>query len=530
MSTIVCRGLSFGYDGSEKNVFTDLDLVIDTGRRSALVGRNGRGKTTLLRLIHGELTPDRGGIERAVVTRRFPCMPSSSAVSAFEAARDAAGAFRQWEAEMDRLLDIGDEDSLERYGALQTRFQDAGGYGIDADIARELAALDVGAAVWQRPFRDLSGGERTRCLLAGLFARDEGFVLIDEPTNHLDRAGRAHLAAYLRSRPGFLLVSHDRAFLDACIDQVIALNRDTVETERTRFTVWREHFRQRLAAQEFRNAELRKEVARLGASARDRRAWAMKRESDKTAHANKGAIGARAARQMKRALVTERRAERSVEARRATLVDTEKAYPLKIGCPDARHSRALVTATDLVVHRGGPLFEPVSFRVYPGDRLAIVGPNGCGKTSLADLIAGEALAFEGSLFRPAFVTVAHARQQPRWTRGSLRERLAGDGIDETRLRSDMASLGVSESVLEQPIESMSFGQQNKLEIARSIATPADLLIWDEPLNFIDVDARELIEDAVLRNTPTLVFVEHDAAFIDRVSTSRVELIPRPGRS
>ena len=497
MSTIVCRGLSFGYDGSEKSVFTDLDLVIDTGRRSALVGRNGQGKTTLLRLLHGELTPHRGSVDRAVATRRFPCMPSSPADSAFEAAKDAAGPFRRWEAEMNRLLDIGDDDSLERYGA---------------------------------PFPDLSGGERTRCLLAGLFARDEGFVLIDEPTNHLDRPGRALLAAYLDSKPGFLLVSHDRAFLDACIDQVIALNRDTVETQRTRFSVWREHHRQRLDAQESRNAELRKEIARLGASGRDRRAWAMRRESDKTAHADKGAIGARAARQMKRALVTERRAARSVEARRATLVDIEKAHHLRIECPGAGHSRTLVTATDLVLHRDGPLFEPVSFRVAPGDRLAIVGPNGSGKTSLADLVAGTPFDFEGSLFRPAFVTVAHARQQPRWTRGSLRKRLAADGLDETRFRSNMASLGVSESVLERPIESMSFGQQKKLELARSLARPTDLLVWDEPLNFLDVDARELIEEAVLRDAPTLVFVEHDAAFIDRVSTSRVELVPRPDRT
>ena len=109
MSTIVCRGLSFGYDGSEKNVFTNLDLLVDTARRSALVGRNGRGKTTLLRLLHGELTPDRGTIERAVATRRFPCTPSGPAISAFEAAKDAAGPFRRWEAEMDRLLDVGDE-------------------------------------------------------------------------------------------------------------------------------------------------------------------------------------------------------------------------------------------------------------------------------------------------------------------------------------------------------------------------------------------------------------------------------------
>ena len=525
MSTIVCRELSFGYDGSERNVFTSLDLVIDTGRRSALVGRNGRGKTTLLRLVHGELTPDRGRIERAVVTRRFPCMPSSPAISAFEVAKDAAGPFRRWEAEIDRLLDVGDEDALERYGLLQTRFQDAGGYGIDADISRELAALDVGTALWRRRFRDLSGGERTRCLLAGLFARDEGFVLIDEPTNHLDRPGRAHLATYLNAKPGFLLVSHDRAFLDACIDQVIALNRDTVEMQRTTFSVWRKHFRQRLAAQESRNAELRKDIVRLETSARHRRTWAMKRESDKTAHADKGAIGARAARQMKRAIAAERRAEKSADARRATLADTEKSYALKIENAGAERTRALVVATDLVVHRNGALFEPVSFRVAPGDRLAIVGPNGCGKTSLAELIAGAPLPCEGGFFRPAFVGVAHARQRPGWTRGSLRERLAGSGIDESRFRRIMAALAVSESVLERPIESMSFGQQKKIEIARSIARPADLLIWDEPLNFIDVDARELLERAVLRDTPTLVFVEHDAAFVDQVSTRRVELIP-----
>ena len=527
MSTIVCRELSFGYDGSERNVFNRLDLVIDTGWRSALVGRNGRGKTTLLRLIHGELAPDRGTIERAVVTRCFPCLPSSPAVSGFDAAKDAAGPFRRWEAEMDRLLDAGDDDALKRYGALQVRFQDAGGYGIDADIARELAALDVGTTVWQRRFRDLSGGERTRCLLAGLFARDEGFVLIDEPTNHLDRAGRAHLAAYLNTRPGFLLVSHDRTFLDACIDHVIALNRDTVETLRTTFSVWREHFHQRLAAQEIRNAELRKDIARLETSARHRRAAAMKRESDKTAHVDKGFVGARAARQMKRAIVIERRAEKSIQARKATLADTEKSYALTLASGGVQRSRALVAATNLVVHRNGALFEPVSFRVAPGDRLAIIGPNGCGKTSLADLIAGASLGYEGSFSRPSSVTVAHACQQPRWTRGPLRKRLADDGLDETRFRRIMAALGVSACVLERPIESMSFGQQKKIELARSIAKPADLLIWDEPLNFIDVDAREVVEQAVLRDTPTLVFVEHDATFLDRVSNKRVELVPLP---
>ena len=527
MSTIICRGLSFGYDGPEPNVFTNLDLVIDTGWRSALVGRNGRGKTTLLRLVHGDLAPDRGSVERGVATRRFPCMPADPGLSAFDAARDAAGPFRRWEAEMGRLLDACDDAaSLERYSALQARYQEAGGYEIDADVSRELDALDIGTDLRQRPFRILSGGERTRCLLAGLFARDEGFVLVDEPTNHLDRAGRALLAAYLNAKPGFLMVSHDRAFLDACVDHVIALNRDTVETRRTTFSVWRREYRWRLTAQEIANADLRRDIARLEASARHRRAGAMKRESEKNAGVDSGFASARAARQMKRAIAIERRAEKAVEARRATLSDVEKSYAVTFGSTGKRRSRPLVSATNLVVHRGRALFEPASFQVASGDRLAIVGPNGSGKTSLAELVAGVSFSCEGAFMRPGFVTVSHAAQQPRWMRGLLRARLDDDCIDESRFRRVMAALGVTGRVLERPIETMSFGQQKKIELARSLVNPADLLIWDEPLNFIDIDAREVIEDAVLRDAPALVFIEHDASFVDRVATEAVELVAR----
>ena len=129
--------------------------------------------------------------------------------------------------------------------------------------------------------------------------------LIDEPTNHLDRAGRALLASYLGAKRGFLLVSHDRTLLDTCVDHVIALNADTVETRRSTFSQWRAEFRQRMAAQERANAQLRREIARLEATAERRRTGALRRESDKGAHMDKGFIGARSARQMKRALAVE---------------------------------------------------------------------------------------------------------------------------------------------------------------------------------------------------------------------------------
>lgn len=236
MATIICRGLAFGYDGTESDVFKDLELVIDTGWRAALAGRNGRGKTTLLRLIHGDLVPDRGTIERSAATSYFPPPMDGPTLPARQAVKDAIAPYRRWEAEMESLLVDGGDMALARYGDLLAAYQEAGGYAIDARIETELAALDIAEELWRRPFSSLSGGEQTRCLLAGLFAQPHGYALIDEPTNHLDGEGRRLLARYLRTKAGFLLVSHDRAFLDTCCDHVVALNPDTVEVQRTSFS------------------------------------------------------------------------------------------------------------------------------------------------------------------------------------------------------------------------------------------------------------------------------------------------------
>ena len=521
MATIVCRKVSFGYDGASRSIFDKLDLLIDTGWRTALTGRNGRGKTTLLRLIHGDLLPDRGGIERPVETRRFPVSVTQPGVSAFEAAKDAAGPFRRWEREMARLLESGhDEPTLERYGALQSSFQEAGGYSIDASLEGELDALEIGPGLRVRRFDSLSGGEQTRCLLAGLFARQAGFPLIDEPTNHLDRAGRQRLAAYLVDKSGFLMVSHDRAFLDACIDHVIALNPETVETLRCSFSIWRTQFQERLARQERENAGIRKEIGRLEGMARRRRRWADKRNSEKGARDDR-----RAARVVKRAIVAETRADKAVEERRQTLVDTERSYRLKLRAPAESARRRLVLADNLVVVRGQPLFAPVSFQVLPGDRVALVGANGSGKTSLLELIAGEPHQCRGTFSCPGRRGITRVRQQPRWTAGMLSDHLADEGIDQSRFRQILAALGVRGDTLDRPMESMSPGQQKKVELAGSFVASADLLLWDEPLNFLDVEAREAIEDVVLRDSPTLVFVEHDAAFVNRVATRTVELLP-----
>lgn len=538
MPNLICRGLSFAHDGAEANLFTDLELVIDTGWRAALVGANGRGKTTLLRLLAGELAPDRGEVERPVDCLLFSS-EAEGALTAFEAAKDVSGPFRRWERQIEALLADGDEHALKRYGELESRYRASGGYEIDAALAVELTSLGVDASLARRPFANLSGGEQTRVCLAGLFAARGAFPLIDEPTNHLDLEGRQLLADYLARKSGFLLVSHDRAFLDAAIDHVIALNPDTVDVQRSDYSTWRQGHHARLAEQARRNATLKKDIARLEGAARSRRAGAEARESDKTAGGrsrlpserggDSGFIGARAARQMKRALAAERRAGEAAEQRRDSLTDVEKVYPLTIAGPEtaAPTDAPLVRVRNLTVGWAGWLFEPLTFEVGPGDRIALTGPNGSGKSSLLDLLAGSPLPeVAGECRLHSRISVSRARQLPGWRDGLLRSHLADEGLDEARFRQLMAALGVRGSVLDQPLSRLSQGQLKKVELARSLSRPAHLYLWDEPLNYVDVDAREQIEAALLESGSAFIFVEHDARFVDTVATGRVALSPR----
>jgi lincosamide and streptogramin A transport system ATP-binding/permease protein len=550
VSNLICRGLSFAYDGAESETFTNLDLVIDTGWRAALVGANGRGKTTLLRLLAGVLRPDRGEVERPVSCLLFSS-EAAPGLTAFAAAKDVSGPFRAWEREIETLLVRGDEPALIRYGEIESNYRALGGYELDARLAAELDCLGISSALSQRPFDALSGGEQTRARLAGLFAADGAYPLIDEPTNHLDLDGRRLLAEYLAAKTGFLLVSHDRAFLDAAVDHVIALNPETVDVQRSDYSTWRHVHLSRLAEQARSNALLKKDIARLETAARSRRAGAEARESDKTAGGkprlpserggDSGFIGARAARQMKRALAAERRAGQAADRRRESLTDVEKAYPLTLSDPPtpAPATAPLVRVRDLRIGWDDWLFEPLTFEVRAGERLALMGPNGCGKTSLLALLDGvPASKVEGDWQVHSRILTSRAWQIPRWRTGRLRDHLAASGLDEPRFRQLMAALGVRGGVLDQPLEHLSQGQLKKIELARSLGQPAHLYLWDEPLNYVDVDARERIEAALLESSfqkaslleagAAIIFIEHDARFVDTVATRRVLLASADG--
>jgi lincosamide and streptogramin A transport system ATP-binding/permease protein len=556
MASIVFDQVQFHYRDPFQDVFGGLDLTIETGWRTALVGRNGRGKTTLLRLVAGALEPTAGRLLVPVEARLFPGRPPDPARSTLEAVRSAIAPYDDWRREMAALAERGAADesaglaalhagspleapapsaapdaaALARWAELAERFDAAGGWDVDARIERELALLGLEPSALERPFGSLSGGEQTRALVAALFLAPGVFALIDEPTNHLDLAGRERLMEYLAGKPGFLLASHDRALLDGCADHTIAIERSGVTCARGGYSTWKREHDRRQEQERRRRETLEREVATLRRASRDRREGAMKKEREKRGAGDKGFIGRRAAKQMRRALDIERRVERRIEERSTLLRDWEKERTLALQ-PSERSPEALLRVTELSLRLPSRvLFERVSFTVRRGERIVVVGSNGCGKTKLLDLVAGEALpgvfVVEGRATLAARARVARAHQVPCWREGSLRDRLREGAIDETRFRNVLGALGVEGDLFEHPLETLSQGQLKKVELARSFLDEQDLLVWDEPMNYLDAPSRERIEEAILAASPAALVVEHDRAFIDRIAT---EVVAIPAR-
>ena len=527
MASIILHHADFAYPSAPAEVFEDLSFLIDSSWRTGLVGRNGQGKTTLLRLIAGQLEPTAGRVEVPVRTRYFPGPAPRASRPTWEVVRDVIAPFAAWERAMDDLLADGRPAALERYAELHERYLELGGYEMQAWIAREFDGMGLAAELMSRPFGSLSGGEQTRALIVALFLDSAAFPLIDEPTNHLDRQGRQRLMAYLACKSGFLLVSHDRRFLDGAVDHIVSINRSDVRVNNGNYSQWRAHMDEQLEAERRSRHRIESTVARLETAARSTRQNAQSRERDKyrTGAMDKGFIGHRAAKQMKRARNVERRIAAELEEKRGLLKNAEKQRKLQVETA-ARHDEQLIVVQNLTVSAGGRvLFRELSFAVAPGDRIAVAGPNGCGKTTLLDAICGGVPVHTGLVRRPAHVTLARGFQQPLWRDGALGDHLASAGLDETRFRQLMGVLGIEAGVFDRDLATYSQGQQKKVDLCRTLLAGADVLLWDEPLNYVDLISREQIEAAVLDDGPTLVFVEHDQAFVERVATGLIDLSP-----
>ena len=517
MAQINVSNLSFGYEGSFENVFENVSFSVDTDWKLGFIGRNGKGKTTFLNLLLGKMDYQ-GSITSNAVFDYFPYV-----VTGKELDQSASELMEKWKPQVEEWR-----------------------------VMCELPLLSIDAELLYRPFGTLSFGERTKVMLAVLFSGENDFLLIDEPTNHLDMEARDKVKQYLAGKKGFILVSHDRDLLDGVCDHVLVLNRSSIEVQAGNFSSWWENKEKKDSFARAENEKHLKEISKLKATADRSSRWAEKSESTKIGFdpikendrsiSTRSYIGAKTKKMQSRVKNFEKRMDREIEEKEGLLNDLEQEIDLKI-MPLKHYKERLIECRDLslkYLDGAENVIEDLTFEVKQGERVFLSGANGCGKSSLIKAIlkknedCGEStqlpesniisnMELNGTLSLAPNLTISYINQDTSHLRGSLADHAKRAGLDLSLLLAILRQLDLNREQFEKNMEDFSEGQKKKVLIASSLLTPAHLYIWDEPLNYIDVFSRMQIERLIERYKPTMLIVEHDVRFREKLASKEVVL-------
>lgn len=508
MAQINVTNLTFSYEGSFDNIFEDVSFSIDTDWKLGFIGRNGKGKTTFLNLLM-EKYKYTGSISTSTVFDYFPYHITQE----------------QMQLPAAEFIDvIKNQCELWR-------------------VICELEQLCENTEILFRPFQELSPGERTKILLAVLFSGENDFLLIDEPTNHLDEKSREQVKDYLSSKKGFILVSHDRDLLDACIDHVLVLNRQTIEVQSGNFSSWWENKQRRDQFVKAENEKHLKEIGKLKQAVTRTGQWADKNEGTKIGFDpikehdrflnTRAYIGAKTKKMQSRVKQMEKRIHREMDEKEGLLVDLEQPEDLKL-MPMEHHKATLVHIRDYSLqYENGkkPVLTNVTFDIQKGERIAIHGENGCGKSTLIKMILQKAgvldihmpVAESGICETASGLVISYVCQDTSMLKGSVSKFCMEHNLDESLFCAILRQLDMERVQFLKNMEDYSEGQKKKVLIAASLLTPAHLYVWDEPLNYIDVFSRMQIEKMLLTYQPTMLFVEHDTRFREKIGTKTIQL-------
>ena len=478
MSAIRIENLTFSYYGYVKPIFENVSFSFDTNWKTGLIGRNGVGKSTLFKLLLNQEVYQ-GKISKDAYFIQFPPNIIDTSKLGIDLYKELMSDEEEWK------------------------------------LFRELNLLNVDENLIYREFETLSKGEQTKILLAILFTKEDGFLLIDEPTNHLDMDGRKVVSEYLKRKKGFLLISHDRDFLDGCINHVISINKNSIDVQSGNFTSWYENKMRKDQFEISQNEKLKKDIKRLKESARQSQIWSDKIENTKNGvkvsgvKPDKGYIGHQSAKMMKKSKNLENRQNKAIEEKQSLLKDIETKESLLLRTL-LHHKNTFVTVYNLSSYYGEKqILSNVSFEIKQGDKVAIYGSNGSGKSTLIKILLGLNDEYTGEIKLASNLKISYIPQDTSVLIGSLNEYIYKQGVDETLCKTILRKLDFARDLFEMDMKNYSYGQKKKVLIAVSLSKPAHLFVWDEPLNYIDVISRIQIEEIIKEANPTLIFVEHD---------------------
>lgn len=496
-------------------LFENITLQIGDKDRIALVGRNGAGKSTLLKILVGEEQPSSGTIDQKrelnlsylAQDSRFASEKTifDEMLHVFEDLRQDEQQLRQMETEMGQLSGDALSQLMTRYDQLTENFRQRGGFTYESDIKTILNAFKFGQEMWQMPISELSGGQNTRLALAKMLLEKPDLLVLDEPTNHLDIETIAWLENYLVHYSGALLiVSHDRYFLDKVATVTMDLRPHGLDVYAGNYSYFIQEKAQRLATEEKNFEKQQKEIAKLEDFVQKNivRASTTKRAQSR-----------------RKQLEKMERLEKPDSHQRSAYISFHADRP--------SGNKVLSLKDTMIGHEGEPLSGPIDLDVSRMDAIAVVGPNGIGKSTLIKSIIGEIPFVKGSAMYGANVDQGYYDQtQSHLTpQNTVLEEIWSDfsTLPEVEVRNRLGAFLFSGEDVKKTVSVLSGGEKARLLLAKLSLENNNFLILDEPTNHLDIDSKEVLENALIDFDGTLLFVSHDRYFINRVANKVLEI-------
>ncbi len=515
MKVIVASNL-VKYHGGDLKVLSGANLSVEAGEKVGLVGRNGAGKTTLLEILAGASRPDEGSLEypgeakvgmtsqKLYGGERGRRSVEAEIISAFEPVMRREKELEELGAQ---LSEDPSDTLMERYGRLQSEFERGGGYEYRARVASTLSSLGFAPEDWKRPVGSFSGGEQSRVALARLLLEEPDLILLDEPTNHLDLQAIEWLEGFVKNaKSAVLVVSHDRYFLDAVAGSILELEDGNINRYSGNYSRYVQEKRARA-----------EQLSRKAKANAERRAQLERFVEKNRAKATKAA---------------QARSKQKLLDRMGKIEDPksrDKNVKLDLGGETRRAGRVVLEMEGVrYAHEDSdtPLLDDLDLVLERGERVALLGPNGTGKSTIMRLATGE-LSPEGGLVRlgnnvsPAYQDQQLARLDDRKT--VLQEAMGATGLDVPDARELLGAFLFSGGDVFKKVSALSGGERNRLSLAEIVVSGANLLLLDEPTNNLDIPAREALEEALLEYRGTMFFISHDRYFLRKLATRVVEL-------
>jgi ATP-binding cassette subfamily F protein 3 len=529
MSLLNAADLSFRYSSQPEPLFLKASFEINPGDRIGLVGPNGAGKSTLLRILTGELAPDSGSIARRsqlrtlFVPQQAPALEESLLKDYVLSSHPELAALHSEIRRLETQLD--DLAQATRYAEMLHAFEEGGGFQLEAHAERVLQGLGFTSGERQLPMACLSAGQRARAQLARLLLASADVLLIDEPTNHLDVAGREWLEDYLLQRDvAYLVVSHDRTFLTRATTRTFELRRQvlTVYEGNYEFYVEQRNLRQSQAMRLFEAGQRRVESARRASDQRLALSHRMARAPQGARH-GKDFYAAKAARVARTARLLRERTKHEPVAQKPWQEDPIPALDFP---QSSRLTGVALNAYGLTKSFGSKhLFQDLNLCVHAASRWAVVGPNGCGKSTLFRILLGKEKSDAGAVQVSAKVKFGYYAQEGEHLDHSLSplELCRELDPDETRVRTMLGCLRLRGEQVTRALQTMSAGERAKVALARLLVSGANFLLLDELTNHLDIESREAVEDALLRFPGTVMFITHDRYFVEKLADEVLDL-------